>query len=100
MNELDAVIHAPARLRIMTALKEALTDGDAITFPALQKLLDMTPGNLTTHLTKLADAGYVEIEKTFTGRKPVTYVTLTPAGRAAFHAYRTQLLALLGGTSS
>lgn len=97
MNELDPVIHAPARLRIMTTLIEALEEGDEITFPALQKLLDMTPGNLTTHLTKLADAGYVDIVKTFTGRKPVTLVSLTHAGRGAFQTYRSQLLALLGG---
>lgn len=100
MDDLDPVIHAPARLRIMTTLREALEDGDEITFPALQKLLDMTPGNLTTHLTKLADAGYVDLTKTFAGRKPVTYVSLTHAGRGAFRAYRTRLLALLGGTSS
>lgn len=100
MDELDPVIHAPARLRIMTTLIEALEDGDEITFPALQKLLDMTPGNLTTHLTKLADAGYVDLAKTFAGRKPATYVSLTYAGRGAFRSYRAQLIALLGGTSS
>lgn len=99
MDEFDPVIHAPARLRIMTTLTEALADGDEITFPALQKLLDMTAGNLTTHLTKLADAGYVALTKTFAGRKPVTYVALTLTGRAAFQAYRAQLIALLGGTS-
>ena len=98
MNDLDPLIHAPARLRIMTILSETLEDGDEITFSALQKLLDMTAGNLTTHLAKLADAGYVEITKTFAGRKPVTYVTITLPGRAAFRAYRTQLLTLLGGT--
>ncbi|MFD4959224.1 transcriptional regulator [Microbacterium sp. NPDC058389] len=98
MTELDPVIHAPARLRIMTTLDEALGDGDEIAFPALQKLLDMTPGNLTTHLAKLEAAGYVASTKTFTGRRPATLVTITPAGRAAFRAYRTQLLELLGGT--
>ncbi|GAA2988899.1 DNA-binding MarR family transcriptional regulator [Microbacterium terrae] len=98
MSELDPVIHAPARLRITTTLAEVLDDGDSITFPALQKLLDMTAGNLTTHLAKLADAGYVEVTKSFAGRKPVTHIALTHAGRGAFRAYRTQLLALLGGT--
>jgi len=98
MTELDPVIHAPARLRIMTTLDEALGDGDEIAFPALQKLLDMTPGNLTTHLAKLEAAGYVSSTKTFTGRRPATLVSITPAGRAAFRAYRTQLLELLGGT--
>ncbi len=99
MSELDPVIHAPARLRIMTVLTSALADGDQITFPALQKLLDMTSGNLTTHLTKLADAGYVEIDKGFAGRKPVTHVSLTHAGRGAFRTYRSQLIELLGGLS-
>ncbi|AZC13693.1 MULTISPECIES: transcriptional regulator [unclassified Microbacterium] len=99
MNDLDPVIHAPARLRIMTALTEALADGDDITFPALQKLLDMTAGNLTTHLAKLEAAGYVGIAKAFSGRKPTTFITLTPTGRTAFRTYRAHLLDLLGGSS-
>lgn len=99
MNELDPVIHAPARLRIMTTLAEVLEDGDSITFPALQKLLGMTAGNLTTHLAKLSDAGYVEVAKSFAGRKPVTEITLTHTGRGAFRSYRSQLLALLGGSA-
>lgn len=98
MTDLDPVIHAPARLRIMTTLDESLADGDEVTFPTLQKLLAMTAGNLTTHLAKLETAGYVELTKAFSGRKPVTYVALTPVGRGAFRAYRTQLLTLLGGT--
>ncbi|KAA9087238.1 transcriptional regulator [Microbacterium radiodurans] len=99
MTELDPVIHAPARLRIITALNEALADGDELTFPVLQKLLGMTAGNLTTHLGKLEGAGYVETTKAFAGRKPVTYVSLTATGRTAFRSYRTQLLELLGGGS-
>ncbi|MFT4279707.1 transcriptional regulator [Microbacterium sp.] len=98
MTELDPVIHTPARLRIMTALNEALEDGDEIAFPALQKLLDMTAGNLTSHLAKLEDAGYITVAKTFAGRKPVTRVAMTPAGRGAFRAYRTALLDILGGS--
>lgn len=97
MTVLDPVIHAPARLRIMTALTEALDEGDEITFPALQKLLEMTAGNLTTHLAKLESAGYITSAKTFAGRKPVTLISLTPHGRAAFHMYRTALLDLLKG---
>ena len=98
MSELDPVIHAPARLRIVTTLMEALEDGEEITFPALQKLLDMTPGNLTTHLAKLESAGYVTSTKTFAGRKPVTLIRLTDTGRSAFRRYRTQLLDLLKAT--
>lgn len=99
MTDLDPVIHAPARLRIMTSLVEALEDGDEITFPALQRLLDMTSGNLTTHLAKLETAGYVETTKTFAGKKPMTLVSVTPQGRAAFRSYRTRLLDLLGGSA-
>lgn len=97
MTDLDPIIHTPARLRIMTALNEALEDGDEISFPALQKLLGMTAGNLTSHLAKLDDAAYISIAKTFSGKKPVTLIAVTPGGRAAFRAYRTSLLDILGG---
>ena len=99
MSDLDPLIHAPARLRIMTTLDEALADGDQVTFPGLQKLLGMTAGNLTTHLAKLEAAGYVELTKSFAGRKPMTTIALTPHGRAAFRTYRRELLDLLGGAS-
>ncbi|GAA3436043.1 transcriptional regulator [Kutzneria kofuensis] len=93
--ELDPVIHAQARLRVMVALS-TLAPGDRLTFPRLQQLLDMTAGNLSTHLRKLEDAGYVEISKTHERRTPVTYVALTTAGRRAFEAYTEGLRALLG----
>lgn len=100
MDDLDPVIHAPARLRIMTTLDEMLGDDDSLAFPRLRELLDMTAGNLTTHLAKLEDAGYIAIEKTFQGRKPATLIALTLEGRAAFRAYRTALLKLIGGPAS
>ena len=96
MDELDPVIHASARLRI-TASLAALDAGDRISFPRLQELLAMTAGNLSTHLRKLEDAGYVEIDKTFHGRTPVTYLSLSQSGRRAFEDYTAQLRALLGG---
>jgi DNA-binding MarR family transcriptional regulator len=95
---LDPVIHAEARLRIMTTLA-ALEPGDRIVFGKLQTTLGLTVGNLSTHLTKLEEAGYVEITKTFEGKRPATYLSLTPAGRLAFEAYRAQLKALLGEAS-
>lgn len=88
---LDPVIHAPARLRIMASLA-GLADGDTIKFPRLQKVLDMTGGNLLTHLRKLEDAGYVRSEKA--GR--TTMLSLTASGRAAFEMYRQSLRDLLG----
>ena len=93
--ELDPVIHAQARLRVVSALS-ALSEGDRLAFPRLQELLDMTAGNLSTHLRKLEDAGYVAITKTHQGRMPVTFVALTTRGRAAFEQYTDHLRALLG----
>ncbi len=97
MAELDPVIHAQARLRI-TATLATLAPGESITFPRLQDLLEMTAGNLSTHLRKLEEAEYVEVAKTFTGRTPVTYLALTRAGRRAFEDYTETLRSFLGGT--
>ena len=96
MAELDPVIHAQARLRIMASLA-TLARTESISFPRLQELLEMTAGNLSTHLRKLEEAGYVAQEKTFKGRTPVTYVAPTKTGRRAFEDYMEQLRALLGG---
>lgn len=96
MVELDPVIHAASRLRITAALA-TLEPADSIAFPRLQELLDMTAGNLSTHLRKLEDADYVTVEKTHRGRTPVTYLALTPRGRRAFEAYTEALRAVLGG---
>ena len=91
---LDQVIHAESRLRIMATLA-GLPVGDEMAFPRLRTLLDMTAGNLTTHLAKLEAVGYVASTKAYAGRKPVTFVTVTQTGRAAFATYRTALIALL-----
>ena len=98
MDELDPVIHAQARLRIVSALA-TLDPGESITFPRLLELLDMTAGNLSTHLRKLEDAQYVLVTKSHQGRTPVTYLELSKAGRRAFEDYLEQLRGLLGGAS-
>lgn len=98
MDELDPVIHAQARLRIMSALS-TLDAGGQITFPRLQEVLEMTAGNLSTHLRKLEDAAYAEVVKTHKGRTPVTYVALTTRGRRAFEDYTATLRAVLGDAS-
>ncbi|GAA5091149.1 transcriptional regulator [Microbacterium yannicii] len=95
MTELDPVIHAAARLRI-TATLATLDPGESIAFPRLQELLDMTAGNLSTHVRKLEDAGYVAVEKTHRGRTPVTYLALTKQGRRAFEDYTDALRSVLG----
>ncbi len=92
--ELDPVIHAQARLRVVASLA-ALSQGDRIAFPRVQQLLDMTAGNLSTHLRKLEDAGYVEVTKTHERRTPVTYLALTRRGRTAFEDYAAALRTLL-----
>jgi DNA-binding MarR family transcriptional regulator len=91
---LDPVIHAQARLRVTVALASLARD-DRITFPRLQQLLEMTAGNLSTHLRKLEDAGYVEATKAHQARTPVTYVALTNSGRRAFEDYSATLRAML-----
>ena len=98
MADLDPVIHAQARLRIMSTL--ATLDADSsMSFPRVQELLDMTAGNLSTHLRKLEEANYVSQEKAFKGRTPVTYLALTKQGRRAIEDYMDQLRELLGGAS-
>jgi len=96
---LDPVIHAQARLRVVSALS-TLGPGDSIVFPRLQDILRMTAGNLSVHLRKLEDAGYVEVTKTHQGRTPATLVRLTGRGRVAFEDYTEALHALLTGTTT
>ena len=93
-NGLDPVIHVPARLRIMVTLA-ALPDGDDLSFTRLQDLIELTPGNLITHLRKLQDAGYVTTERNGSGVTARTSVTLTSAGRGALDHYTRVLRQLL-----
>lgn len=94
MTALDPVIHAPARLRIVAALA-TLDTGESIAFPRLQELLEMTAGNLSTHLRKLEEPGYVAVEKGYRGVKPVTDISLTTRGRRAFEDYTDALRSIL-----
>ena len=93
-DTLNPVIHAPARLRIVATLA-ALPAGDTLSFTRLQDMLDLTPGNLISHLRKLEEAGYVSSETTGNGRASHTTITLTSHGRAALDAYTTALRDLL-----
>jgi DNA-binding MarR family transcriptional regulator len=96
LEPLDPLIHVPARLRILVTLA-ALSEGDTLSFTRLQDMLDLTPGNLITHLRKLEDAGYLTTEKTGHGVWSRTTVTLSNGGRAALEAYTNALRNLLGG---
>lgn len=88
---LDRIIHEPARLQIVAMLAGA-KEAD---FLFLQRETGLTKGNLSSHLIKLEEAGYIEIEKTFRGRIPLTLTRLTPDGRAAFQRYRKSMNGLL-----
>ncbi|MDQ7029673.1 MAG: transcriptional regulator [Ardenticatenia bacterium] len=95
----NEIIHQPVRLRIMAAL-HALPEDAQLDFKALRDMLDVTDGNLATHLRKLEDAGYIAVKKTFVGRRPRTYIALTPKGRQAFVGHVQALrdiLAAAGG---
>jgi DNA-binding MarR family transcriptional regulator len=95
-NELDPLVHVPARLRILATLA-ALHVGDTLSFTRLQEMIDLTPGNLITHLRKLEDAKYVTTEKTGSGVASRTSVALTPQGRLALDAYAQTLRGMLDG---
>ncbi len=87
LSELDRLLHEPARLMIATILFSAV-EAD---FLYLLNATGLTRGNLSTHLARLEEAGYVEIEKTYKGKLPRTICRLTDAGRTAFDEYRKQL---------
>ncbi|RME87907.1 MAG: transcriptional regulator [Anaerolineae bacterium] len=95
MEGFDEIIHQSARLQIMAALN-ALDDDSQMEFSALRELLGLTDGNLATHLRKLEEAGYVAVEKTFVGRRPRTYLSLTPQGRQAFANHVRALREIIG----
>ena len=91
LTEIDLLIHAPARLMVMTYLYVV----DNLDFVYLKRVTDLSWGNLSTHLTKLEDAGYVRINKSFEGKKPKTMIQLTDQGRAAFRKYKDEMQQVL-----
>jgi DNA-binding MarR family transcriptional regulator len=91
--EIDRIVHEPARYTIMAYLYVV----ESADFTYLLHHTQLTKGNLSSHLKKLEEAGYVKVEKTFVDRVPRTLLSLTPAGRAALDAYRTSLQRMLKG---
>lgn len=83
IGKLDEVIHGRMRLGVMAYLAE----NEVADFNELKALLEATQGNLSVHLRKLEEAGYIGIEKSFLDRKPLTRARITAAGRKAFVAY-------------
>ncbi|HNX95516.1 MAG TPA: transcriptional regulator [Holophaga sp.] len=96
MADLNELIHQPVRLRIMSALASLASDAQ-VDFTYLKKLLEVTDGNLGTHLLKLEEAGYLTQEKTFVDRKPRTYIRITKVGRQAFKKHVAALKEILNG---
>lgn len=90
-REIDDVIHGRVRLSVMAYLSGA----GAADFNELKAKVGGTDGNLSVHLRKLEDAGYMKIEKTFLNRKPRTICRLTDKGREAWIRYIERLQALL-----
>ena len=82
-DDIDAVIHERVRLGIVSALAVSAE----MSFNELKDALSVTDGNLSAHATRLESAGYIEIEKSFRGRRPHTAMRLTPKGRQAFQRY-------------
>ena len=95
VTSLDRLIHEPARLLIVTILSSAASAD----FLFLQRETGLTKGNLSAHLSKLEEAGYVKIEKTFKGKFPLTICKLTLAGQKALKSYREQLQDFMKKTS-
>ena len=95
-EELDPLIHVPARLRIIATLA-ALPEGDTISFTRLQDMIGLTPGNLISHLRKLEEGAYVESEKTGNGPASLTTLALTQQGRKALDIYTSALRDILTG---
>jgi len=90
---IDDVIHGRLRLGVMAYL----ADAEVADFTELKNALEATQGNLSIHLRKLQEAGYVTIDKSFLNLKPLTRVRMTEAGRQAFIAYLEAIGRLVGG---
>ena len=90
----DRLIHEPSR-SIILAILAAVESAD---FLYLQRETGLTKGNLSVHLSKLEEAGYVSIEKTYRGKVPLTLCRMTGEGRQAFDAYRKQLKRFVDNT--
>lgn len=87
LTDVDKLVHEPSRLMILTILNTV----DKADFVYLQRETGLTRGNLSVHLSKLNEANYIEIEKTFNGKIPQTICQITETGKAAFQRYTEYL---------
>ena len=91
LADIDQVIHASARLMVLAYLYVV----ESADYVFLTRITGLTWGNLSTHMTRLEEAGYIEMLKEFRGKKPHTKIQLTEQGRAAFHEYKKSLQQVL-----
>ena len=89
---IDRLVHEPARLKILAYLY-IVKSAD---FVFLLSRTGLTWGNLSSHMSKLEGAGYIEVQKEIKDRRPHTMLSLTKKGRTAFETYRQDMLQLLG----
>ena len=94
--QLDRLVHEPARLKILAYLY-VVTSAD---FVFLLSRTGLTWGNLSSHMSKLEEAGYIEVEKEIKDKRPHTMLSLTDEGRTAFEGYRQNMLQLLDESQS
>lgn len=88
MLNFNDILHQPIRSKIMVALMK----NEKIPFKVLKQMLDLSAGNLSTHLTKLEDVGYVIIEKSFENKKPKTEISISELGKKDFKKYANELI--------
>ena len=94
LTDFDRILHSPARLAVV-AILAGIAEAD---FLYLLHETGLTKGNLSTHLSKLEESGYIQIVKTYQGKLPLTLCRLTAEGREAFDAYRKQMNQFLKST--
>jgi DNA-binding MarR family transcriptional regulator len=90
--QIDRVVHEPARLKILAYLSVV----ESADFVFLLSRTGLTYGNLSSHMSKLEEAGYIEVQKEIKDKRPHTMLSLTDNGRKAFENYRKDMLDLLG----
>lgn len=92
LTEIDKVIHEPARLMILATLHVV----ESADFLFVERQTGLTRGNLSSHMSKLENAGYIEITKEFVDKIPRTLLKITAEGRSAFLKYTSQMKLVLG----
>lgn len=91
--QLDRLIHEPARLMILTILAGA----ESVEFRFIERISGLSKGNLSSHMSKLENAGLIEVIKTFRAKRPLTTLRITPEGRAGLARYREHLAEVVAG---